>query len=110
MSVLATGGRLCPAAAVNRAGIGACALRADAQPPLGDPGDRSATGAHGLDVDRRHADRQAVDRFSNVTEGCASRTSDMSALKAAHVQRNHVAESGCARHVRGPDRARRRPG
>ena len=51
------------AAVAGRPGIGAGALGPDPQRAAGvEPRDRAAAGADGVDVDRRHADRQPADR------------------------------------------------
>ena len=57
-------GRLVAAVRIaHRAGLGAGAARPDLEVALAaDPGDRSAAGADGLDVDHRNADRKRPDR------------------------------------------------
>ena len=57
-------GRLVAAVRIaHRAGLGAGAARPDFEMPLArDPGNRTAAGADGLDIDHRHAHRKAPDR------------------------------------------------
>ena len=95
-------GRLFAAAPVGgRSGVGPCRLRADAEclRELRDVGDRAASCADGVHVDRRHLDAEVADRglaadrrLTVLTEGNVRR-------RAAHVEGEDVLEPRLARDV-----------
>ena len=90
-------GLLAAAAVAGRAGVGARALRPDAQRPAAvDPRDRAAAGADRVDVDHRQAHRQAGDGALHGEVGLAAALGEEErvAARAAHVeaQRGRLAD------------------
>ncbi len=82
-------GLLAAAAVAGRAGLGARALRPDAQRPAAvDPRDRAAAGADRVDVDHRQAHRQAGDGALHGEVGLAAALGEEErvAARAAHVE------------------------
>ena len=98
-------------AVAGRPGIGAGALRADAQhAAIVDPGDRAAAGADRDDVEHRRADRQAVDlAFRGERRPSVLHQADVG-RGAAHVEGDQVLEARARRLARRADHAGGRAG
>ena len=94
----------------GRARIGAGALRADEQRSARiQPRERAATGTDRVDVERRHAHRQAIDAGLRAV---GERPVDQAHVggRAAHVERDDRSEPRPARRRRGTDDPARRAG
>ena len=105
---MGVGGRGLGAAAAitGRAGIGAGALRADAQhAAIVDPGERAAAGAHGNDVEHGRADRQAVDLGLGGQRGPAILHQADVGRGATHVEGDEILVARAGGLARGADHA-----
>ena len=98
-------------AVAGRAGIGAGALRADAQhAAVVDPGDRAAARADRDDVEHRRADRQAVDLAFRGERGPSVLHQADVGRGAAHVEGDEVVEARARGLARRADHAGGRTG
>ena len=102
-------GRRAAAAVAGGTRIGAGRARADAQhAAFVDPHDRSAAGADRVDVEKRNADRQAVDmKFLGQLRHSTGHHAHVRG-RAADVERDDVAVAGATRLAHGADHARGR--
>ena len=103
-------GRLVAAVRVaHRSGLGAGAARSDLEMALaGDPGDRAAAGADGLDVDHRNAHREGADRAAVGDVRLAAFDQAEIGRGAAGVERHDVGKAGDLGDHRAAERAGRR--
>ena len=100
-----------PFGIAHRPGLGAGAARADLEMALAaDPGDRSAAGADGLDVDHRDAHRKRADRAAVGDVRPAALDQAEIGRGAAGVERHHVGKAGEFRDHRAAERAGGRSG
>jgi len=102
-------GRLGAAAGIaHRAGLGARAPRPDLEVAFAaDPGDRSAAGADGLDVDHRDAHGIRADRAAVGHVRLAAFDQAEVGRGAAGIERHHVGEAGDLGDHRARERASR---
>ena len=98
------------AAIADRAGIGSSGFRPYAQRSAGvEARDGASAGAHGVNIEHGHANRQAGNLGLAAGAGFAVHQRHIG-RSAAHVERDDSFESAAARHGRGSHHSARRPG
>ncbi len=98
-------------AVTHRSGFGAGALRADFQMALaGDPGDRAAARADGLDIDHRHPHRKTPDHAAIGDIGLGVFDQAQIGRSAAGIEGDEIGKARDLGDHRAADGAGRRPG